>query len=62
MAISEKNSVEKEKFIGGERYLLSNLYLKLEREDITKWPGYDKIKVLSNLVNRIKKNIYRISF
>ena len=62
MAISEKNSVEKEKFIGGERYLLSSLNLKLEREDITKWPDYDKIKVLSNLINRTKKNIYRILF
>ena len=34
MAISEKNSVEKEKFIGGERYLLSSLNLKLEREEL----------------------------
>lgn len=33
----KKNIVEKEKFIGGDEYLLSILDLKLEDEDITKW-------------------------
>ena len=35
--ISEKkNNVEKEKFIGGDEYLLSGLNLKLKDADITK--------------------------
>ena len=34
--ISEKCNLEKEKFIGGDEYLLSRLDLKLKDEDITK--------------------------
>ena len=53
--ISEKNNVEKEKFIGRDEYLLSSLDLKLKDEDITKWTDYRKIEALSNLINATKK-------
>ena len=53
--ISEKNSVEKEKFIGRNEYLISSLDQKLKVEDITKWPDYDKFEVLSKLSTRSKK-------
>ena len=46
--ISEKNNVEKEKFIGGHEYLLSCLNLKLKDKDITKWMDYKEIEALSN--------------
>ena len=38
--ISKKNNVEKEKFIGGDEYLLSSLDLKFKDEDVTKWTDY----------------------
>ena len=47
----EKKNVEKETFIGGDEYLLSNLDLKLKDEDKTKWTDYKDIEVLSNLIN-----------
>ena len=53
--ISEKDNVKKEKFIGGDEYLLSSLDLKLKDEDITKWTDYKKIEALSNLINATKK-------
>ena len=53
--ISEKNNVEKEKFIGGDEYLLSSLNLKLKDEDIIKWTDYKEIEALSNLINATKK-------
>ena len=53
--ISEKNYVEKEKFICGDEYLLSSLDLKLKDEDITKWTDYKEIEALSNLINTTKK-------
>ena len=53
--ISEKNIVEKEKFIGGDEYLLSSLDLKLKDEDITKWTDYKEIEALSNFINSTKK-------
>ena len=53
--IFEKSNVEKEKFIGGNEYLLSTLDLKLKGEDITKWTDYKKIEALSNLINTTKK-------
>ena len=34
--ISGKNNAEKEKFIGGDEYVLSSLNLKLKDEEITK--------------------------
>ena len=41
--ISEKkNNVEKEKFTGGEKYVLSSHDLRLKSEDITMWPDYEK--------------------
>ena len=49
--ISEKNSVEKEIFICGERCLLCSLDYKVESEDITKWSDYDKVKDLSDLIS-----------
>ena len=51
----KKNNVEKEKFIGGDEYLLLSLDLKLKDEDITKWTDYQKIEAWSNLINTIKK-------
>ena len=54
--ISEKKTnVEKEKFIGGNEYLLSSLDLKLKYEDITKWTDYKDIEALPNLINVTKK-------
>ena len=53
--ISEKNSVEKEKFIGGDEYLLSSLGIKLKDEDITKWTDYQKFETLSNFINTTEK-------
>ena len=38
----KKNNVEKEKFAGGEKYVLSSLDLRLKSEDITMWPDYEK--------------------
>ena len=52
--ISEMNNVEKEKFIGGNEYLISSLDLKLKDEDITKWPNYHKNEV-SKLIRETKK-------
>ena len=55
--------MEKEKFIGGDEYLLLSLDLKLKDEDITKWTDYQKIEALSNLINVIKKkNLSNIDF
>ena len=53
--ISEKNNVEKEKFIDGDEYHLSGLNLKLKDKDITKWTDYKEIEPLSNLINVTKK-------
>ena len=53
--ISEKNNVEKEKFIGGDEYLLSSLGIKLKDEDITKWTDYQKFETLSNFINTTEK-------
>ena len=53
--ISEKNSVEKEKFIGGDEYLLSSLGIKLKDEEITKWTDYQKFETLSNFINTTEK-------
>ena len=53
--ISRKNNVEKEKFIGGDEYLLSSLDLKPKDEDIRKWTDYKKIEALPNLINATKK-------
>ena len=36
--LKKKNNVEKEKFTGGEKYVLSSLDLRLKSEDITMWP------------------------
>ena len=38
----KKNNVEKGKFTGGEKYVLSSLDLRLKSEDITMWPDYEK--------------------
>ena len=58
--ISKNNNAEKEKFIGGDEYLLSSLDLKLKDEDIAKWIDY-KIEALSNLINlKKKKNLSNI--
>ena len=38
----KKNNVEKEKFTGGEKYVLSSLDLRLKSEDITMWRDYEK--------------------
>lgn len=48
---SVKNNVEKEKFIGGDGYLL----LKLKADSIRKLKDYDKIKTLLDLINETKK-------
>ena len=57
----KKHSVEKEKFIGGDEYILSSLDLKVKDENIIKWTDYKKIEVLSNLVNaKKKKNLSNI--
>ena len=53
--ISKINNVEKEKFIGGDEYLLLSLDLKLKDEDTTKWRDYKIIEALSNLINTTKK-------
>ena len=53
--ISEKNNVEKEKFIDGDEYHLPGLNLKLKDKDITKWTDYKEIEPLSNLINVTKK-------
>ena len=52
----KKNIVEKEKFIGGNEYLLSSVDLKLKDEDKMKWTDYKEIETLSGLINRKKKN------
>lgn len=59
ISISQKNSVEEEKFISGERYLLSSLDLWLKKKDMTKQPEYDKIKALSDPINMARKKNYR---
>lgn len=38
----KKNNVEKGKFTGGEKYVLSSLDLRLKSEDIKMWPDYEK--------------------
>ena len=53
--ISEKNNVEKEKFIGRYEYLLWRLDLKLKDEDITKWTDYKETEALSNSIKATKK-------
>ena len=53
--ISEKDNVKKEKFIGGDEYLLSSLDLKLKDEGIRKWTDYKEIEALLNLINATKK-------
>ena len=53
--IFEKNNVEKEKFIDGDEYLLSNLELKLKADGITKFKDYNRIKALSGLIKKTKK-------
>ena len=40
--LKKKNNVEKGKFTGGEKYVLSSLDLRLKSEDITMWPDYEK--------------------
>ena len=55
--LKKKTNAEKEKFIGGNEYLLSSLDLKLKYEDITKWTDYKDIEALSNLINVTKKKI-----
>ena len=55
VAISGRNSIEKETFIGDERYLLSSLDLNFKSKAITNWPDCDKIKALSDLINATKK-------
>ena len=55
MKYLKKNNVEKEKFIGGDEYLLSRSDLKLKNEDITKWTDYKEIEALPNLINATKK-------
>ena len=50
--ISEKNNVEKEKFISGAEYLLSNLDLKLKNEDVTKWTYYKEIYTIRTSIER----------
>ena len=47
--------MEKEKFIGGDGYLLWSLDLKLKDEDIKKWTEYQKIEAWSNLIDTTKK-------
>ena len=54
--ISEKNKVEKEKFTDGDKYLLLSLDLKIKADEITKLKDYNKIKALSDLINKTKKN------
>ena len=57
----KKHSVEKEKFIGGDEYILSSLDLKVKDENITKWTDYKKIEVLPNVINaKKKKNLSNI--
>ena len=41
--LKKKNNIKKEKFNGGDEYLLLSLDLKLKYEDITKWTDYKKI-------------------
>ena len=50
--ISEKNNVEKEKFIGGDEYLLSSLDLKLKNEDVIKWTYYKEIYTIRTSIER----------
>ena len=50
-----KKKTEKEKFNGGDEYLLSSLDLKHKDKDMTKWTEYKRIEALSNLINATKK-------
>ena len=57
----KKKTAEKEKFNGGDEYLLSSLDLKLKDKDMTKWTEYKRIEALSNLINATKtKNLPNI--
>ena len=58
--ISEKNNVDKEKFIDGNKYLLSSLELEPKADKITKSKDYNKIKASSDLINETKKNLSNI--
>ena len=60
IAISEKNSIEKEEFISGEKYLLPSLERRLKDKDITKWPDYEKINILSEMIDATKKKNHLI--
>ena len=54
--ISENNTVEGQKFIGGEEYLISGNELRPKMADFTKCKGYDKIKAISDILNLVKRN------
>ena len=54
--ISENNTVEGQKFIGGEEYLISGNELRPKMADFTKCKGYDKIKAISDRINLMKRN------
>ena len=58
--ILEQDNAEKEKFVAGNKYLISSQDLKLKDEDITKWSDYDKIETLSKLINETKKKIIKL--
>ena len=55
----EQDNAEKEKFVDGNKYLISSQDLKLKDEDITKWSDYDKIET-SKLINETKKKIIKL--
>ena len=57
--ISDKNNVEKEKFIGRDEYVSSSLNLKLKYENIAKWTDYKEIETLSNLINATKEKFIK---
>ena len=49
----KKNNVEKEKFVGGNEYLISSLDLKLKEEDVTSLLDYKKVSVF---IERTRKS------
>ena len=57
----EQDNAEKEKFVDGNKYLISSQDLKLKDEDITKWSDYDKIETLSKLINETKKKLSNLN-
>ena len=53
---SKDNNVEGQHFIGGDEYVIPNLGLILTEVDIRKWDDFDRIKKISERINKAKKN------